>query len=274
MKITIFYFSGTGNTYFAANSLRDALIQKGAEARALSIEKLSAEDTASLINQSDKIVIGYPIYGSTAPKLMREFMEALPVSNCLKPASIITTIALYSGDGAILYRKLLKQKGYAYDCGVEFIMPNNINIPGFPDMLRVGDDEKVNRQKSRTVLRANYLAELLINNRHAVKYDRVFGRMMGALQRKYVDDYIQKLSSTYYTEDSKCIKCMRCVKMCPVDNIRFEDGKILFGSQCMGCMRCYHFCPTAAINITEKSLDTKKWPRYKSPDKDYIKTLL
>lgn len=274
MKITIFYFSGTGNTWFMANILSEILNHEGATAQSVSIEHLDYEKTQSLINNSDKIVIGFPVYGSTSPKIMQEFMDCLPSPTKPTGASVFTTVALYSGDGPILYRKLLKQKGYTFENGMEFILSNNLNIPGFPDVLPVGNGHKIDKRNAKAATKAIKLANALLSGKNVVQYDRVLGHINGAIQRKYVDDFIKKMGDSLMCKHGKCIKCMRCVKMCPADNIAFTDDKIEFSNQCIACMRCYHFCPTQAINITEKSLDAKKWPRYRGATKDYVKTLL
>ena len=274
MKIAIYYFSGTGNTWYVAKALKAALIEQGAEAKAKNIEDMPASKVTELLSWCDKVIIGYPIYGSDSPRIMREFVANLPKSDNQKPISTFTTVALYSGDGTILYRKLFGEKGYKFETGMEFIMPNNLNVPGFPDVLPIGDEDKVHQKNLRANEKAKKMAGAILTGKTKVQYDRVFGHLMGAVQRKHVDDFIAKLNSTMYVEHDKCIKCMRCVKLCPADNIVFNDGKIEIFDNCMGCMRCYHFCPTGAINITEKSLDAKKWVRYKGPTKDYLKKLL
>lgn len=40
---------------------------------------------------------------------------------------------------------------------------------------------------------------------------------------------------------------MKCVRGCPVGNIKFEDGKFRFGGNCIGCARCAFGCPADAI---------------------------
>ena len=65
---------------------------------------------------------------------------------------------------------------------------------------------------------------------------------------------VQKIGGTinsfFYRPDmQKCVQCMRCVRECSENNIRFEKGKIRFGHRCDMCMRCSFFCPTDAIKI-------------------------
>ncbi|MBN2879067.1 MAG: EFR1 family ferrodoxin [Clostridia bacterium] len=273
MKITIFYFSGTGSTWYVANSLAEAINNKGVQAEAISIEKINQTDSEKAIKESDKIVLGFPIYCSAAPRNMEQFIDNLPQEKG-KPVSVFTTVALYSGDGTIHYRKLLQRKGYAFEAGMEFVMHSNLNVPGFPDMFKPGDEEKIALRNENAIAKAKQMAEAIISGQSKTEGGGFFGRFTGISQRIFYDMSIKMLNKKLLVKHDKCIKCMRCVKMCPVENIKFEDGKIQIGDNCMACMRCYHFCPTAAINCTEKSFDIKKWPRFKGPTKDYIKTLL
>ena len=48
----------------------------------------------------------------------------------------------------------------------------------------------------------------------------------------------------------KCVKCGKCVKNCPVQNIAFDGEKFTFGKKCLGCVRCSFNCPTGAIRIS------------------------
>ena len=57
-------------------------------------------------------------------------------------------------------------------------------------------------------------------------------------------------------------------------NIKNETGKIGIKNSCIACMRCYNFCPQNAINVTKKSLDINKYPRYRGATKDYLENLL
>ena len=51
----------------------------------------------------------------------------------------------------------------------------------------------------------------------------------------------------YKVEQDKCIKCLKCVKECPAQNIFFNGTKITFGGKCLMCQKCVMYCPTKAI---------------------------
>ncbi len=47
-------------------------------------------------------------------------------------------------------------------------------------------------------------------------------------------------------QKSLCNKCMICVEICPVGNIKMEEYP-LTGNKCEYCMRCVSMCPHRAI---------------------------
>ena len=55
----------------------------------------------------------------------------------------------------------------------------------------------------------------------------------------------------YATND--CISCGKCVKVCPLNNIRVEDGKPVWGKNCTHCMACICRCPKEAIEYGKHS---------------------
>lgn len=276
MKIGILYFSGTGNTWYVAKSLKVALEAKEVEVDCYSIEdkEIATNDSVeAFINRADKIVIGYPIYGSIAPEIMASFIENLPRVE-EKSISVFTTVALASGDGALVYRKVFEDKGYVYESGQEFITSNNFNVPIFIDALRHGDEEKIMKRNARVSRKAIRFAESLIANESVIQGNHLIGKFLGDTQRKHVIQLIKQVNDALYVERKRCVGCKKCEVICPVNNIEMLEGIACVGDNCIACMRCYHFCPTKAINLSEKSLDDTKWPRFPGPTKEYLSELL
>ena len=56
-----------------------------------------------------------------------------------------------------------------------------------------------------------------------------------------------------------CTGCGQCVRNCPMNNLRLENGKPLWGKECTHCMACICYCPAEAIEYGKKSLGK---PRY------------
>jgi len=148
MKYVIFYFSGTGNTWFAATKLNEAL---GIEqSKCYSIENdYVKENMNDLIREADQIILGYPIYGSEAPRVMQTFINEMPTLKVTKPIAVFCTQAFMSGDGANYLVDVLLKKGYQLTQTLELKMSNNFYVPVFIRAFKVGDDEQVLKRNTK-----------------------------------------------------------------------------------------------------------------------------
>ncbi|HON88383.1 MAG TPA: DUF362 domain-containing protein [Spirochaetia bacterium] len=56
---------------------------------------------------------------------------------------------------------------------------------------------------------------------------------------------------TFHVKSGKCIKCGRCIGVCPVNAISFnsEDKAYINPDRCIGCGECISFCPVKAISM-------------------------
>ena len=49
-----------------------------------------------------------------------------------------------------------------------------------------------------------------------------------------------------------CIKCGKCLKVCPTGAIKIEDNKYTFNlKKCIFCGNCAFYCPVKAIKMTD-----------------------
>ena len=55
-------------------------------------------------------------------------------------------------------------------------------------------------------------------------------------------------------DTTKCIGCAKCVKLCPMDNIKIENDKAVSLDKCTMCYRCINHCPTYSITLLGKSV--------------------
>jgi ferredoxin len=67
----------------------------------------------------------------------------------------------------------------------------------------------------------------------------------------------------HFRVEETCIHCGRCERICPVDNIRLEDGRPTWQHHCEQCMACIAWCPAKAIQYDTRS---KGRNRYRHPD--------
>lgn len=272
-KIIIYYFSGTGNTWWLSNELKKQLDQKGHQTLCHSIETLTDDEVQTQLLNLDHIVIGFPVYGSTAPKLMLDFINHLPDAKFGQSVSIFGTQAIASGDTAYYISKLLDKKGYHVLHTMHFIMMTNLHVPRFK-FIRPKNDDRVAKLHEKTLPKVQKLSDAIISNKKMIAGKNLFGFLIGSMQRTLIHWFVAKASSDFEVDKSRCIKCNQCVRICPTKNITFVNDSYEFKESCMLCMRCYSYCPKHAILIGEASIDEVKYPRYKGPLPSFDVTVL
>lgn len=55
-------------------------------------------------------------------------------------------------------------------------------------------------------------------------------------------------------EESDCVRCGKCVRVCPMGSIIQENGVPQFNGICIKCQACVHYCPEQAIRFTDSDL--------------------
>ena len=247
MRIVILYFSGTGNTHWAARKIVRFLSEQGWDACAMSIEKIGDAELDGLVEGTDVLGLGYPIYGSDIPEPSKELIERLPAGNG-KPAMVFCTQWQFSGDGAMVAGRELMKKGYDVRWKAHLKMPNNVCITAIP-LPYTADFHKHVPKLNRAEKRIGRMIDRMVQGR---SYRWPFCRMMGALQRvpyRLLYDQWRDMPSL---EDARCTGCGRCARNCPAGNITMEGGLARFADRCVMCLRCYNFCPTVAIKVYGK----------------------
>ncbi len=267
-KVVIYYFSGTGNTWWLAEELKKLLIIKNTTAVAYSIEGVTAEEVLQQLKNADHIVIGFPVYGSTAPKLMQEFIKKLPMASNHQTATVFGTQALASGDTAYFIGRGLAEKGYKLMQTLHFRMMNNLHLPMFRFYPPKNDHRTIALHR-KCLPKLDKLATAISKDQRQIRGKYTIGIILGKLQRSHMDAMIEKVSKHFDVNTEACVHCNKCIRICPTQNIRAVNGTYAFGANCNACLRCYSQCPQNAILIGAASADTEKFPRYRGPQEGF-----
>ena len=254
--LPIFFFSGTGNTWWVGAQLAKALTIQGFDVEVMSIEQVSEVHAASAIARASIFGLGYPIYGSDAPLIMQEFIEGLPTSEDPKSMLIYVTQAIWSGDGAYFMRTKIEEKGYQIRWAIPFNMPMNVNLDcGFLFNLFF---KSMNAKPENAIKRVNKLASRVKDGKPWIM-DRSPLLSLGWMQRLPFRKTIRFWQTKVLSVDpERCNSCGRCEKLCPVDNIHLKTGLPEFGDQCNLCLRCFNYCPELAVLAFNKPFN-EKW---------------
>ena len=271
MKIAVFYFSGTGSTWWVVQQFKKIAENRNHIINLYNIEKAGEFDTQNIISELDIIGFAYPIYGSDMPKIMKSFlnnqMKKIEIEHKL-PVLVLTSMLFFSGDGALLPRKFLDRNKFELKWTKNISLTSNISIPGFK--VNPISQEKLNRRmKKAEDIMEKFVLDIENDKKRLRIQWGIAGWFLGGIQRIFERSmgYVIKFSA----DSERCIKCLKCVKECPVENIVYDEisEKIIFNNNCTWCMRCYTRCPTQAVLVRGRYCDPKKFKRLKPISKDY-----
>lgn len=234
------YFSGTGNT---KHCVQEFLKNCKSNAKAFAIED---ENAIKAIRDNEVIILGYPIYFSNLPTIMRDFLNNNKEIFKGKNIYIIATMGLFSGDGTGCSARLLKMYGAKILGGLHLKMPDCI---GDEKLLK-----KTLEQNLSLIKQADnkiFKAAKEFNNGNPTREGLSFWYHMAGLfgQRLWFYNKTKNYSNKVKIDSKKCITCGLCVKMCPMQNLEMKEAKVEQKGKCTLCYRCFSNCSTQAITL-------------------------
>jgi ferredoxin/flavodoxin len=260
MKIAIFIFSGTGNTYYIGKKLQDVFKENNTLCDLYTLEKRHDDDR--LIDDYDVIGLGYPIYGSDLPLLTKKWIDGLTIHQ-QKKAFVFCTQMLYSGDGAAYGGRLLEKKGFVIKQQAHFNMPNNITDYKILRPFNRHNLFKIEQRKTKQVTR--FVQNIMVDKK-CRKGSNLFSLSLGLLQRIPYQKMEMKWISNAIKIEDHCILCKKCIELCPVGNFEIVDNVLKTKNSCFACYRCINHCPVNALHSSKSTL--VKHP-YKGPTEGF-----
>lgn len=248
----IYYFTGTGNSLFAAKYLAEHF------------DSVQLIPIASLIKQEEikisgnKIGFSFPVYIGGMPLIVKEFIKKINIEG--KP--YIFAIATNAGTVAstlIMADNLLKQKGQRLSAGFSLHMTSNY-VPNYD----AEKDEIIEEKLANARQKIKRIAEI-IKAEKKTKIETstpITNFVFSKIAYNLMLSKIPNMDKGFWF-DEKCDSCGLCEQICPVDNIKLEDGKPIWMHNCEQCMACIQWCPQEAIQHKNK---TAKRKRYHNPE--------
>lgn len=234
----IFYFSGTGNSAWAARQLAHLTGDEACD-----ITKLN--DLPNMDN-AKQIGFVFPVYAWGAPEIMADFAKKLPRTQ------VFTFGVCTCGEDAGLTMKRFS-KLYPLSSSYSLLMPNNYILGSDTD------DEGDIRQKI-TAARA----ELERMAQEILRQEEVYRVREGALAgvKSHLANFgfnkFARSAKPFFAEDS-CNGCGQCARNCPASAISLRDGKPVWAAQCCQCLRCINECPQQAIQYGKSTAGRRRY---------------
>jgi flavodoxin/ferredoxin len=239
-SIGLFTFSGTGNTQVVAELLAKAFEQNGAHVETVRIEHVLQDKARFEPEAYDLVGIGHPIHGFDMPRIVYDFIDALPQVEgkrtfIFKTAGDFISVNNGASKTAI---KRLRRKGYDVFYDRIICMPANWAMKY--------DDAFSKRLCYTAIAKAEHMAgEILAGQERDLKINPVL--RWGTRLLSWGEDRGARRFGKNLTVTDACIDCDACIDNCPTNNIRRQNGRIAFGNDCVWCMRCIYACPQQAI---------------------------
>lgn len=236
--IGILYFSSTGNSLYIAQKVQNRM---GGQIKYIP----NYEGDGS---EFEKIILVTPIYSFGMPTFV---YDMIPRLNKTSELMIVQNYGGMVGGADYFTYRYASEQGLNIKAVYVLKMPENFTLTFTVPKFYI----------NHTLKRADARIDKVINSICSGDY-----RIPKKCKTKS-DTYFKNKSNWHligedFSATDACVKCGKCVSICPVGNIFLRDEKIVFSNKCIACLGCYHRCPQKAIVYKGKS----KNDRYINPN--------
>ena len=247
----IFYFSATGNSRYLAQGIAGRI---GDEV--LDISEEIGGDCSYHIGKGGRVGIVSPVYFYGVPTILSDFIGRMTFDE--EPEFfLVLDFGTFPGLARDRFRKVMEDNGHTIGRYFEVRMPENYVLmfdpPGKDDIETILDDSDKLMDRIADILRSGDGTDIITRNTFYRKMVSVFAYPF----------YRHGRGTRRFNADTSCMKCGRCVDLCPIGAIEM-DGRMPRWkvSKCIRCCACINGCPHGAIQY---GISTRGRGRYRNP---------
>jgi ferredoxin len=250
-KVEIYYFSGTGNSLYAARNLQRRI------SGSVLIPIVSLLGKERIASEAETVGIIFPLMGPTFPSAVKRFLIKIDLSR----TEYIFAVATRGGTTCRIRQemdKLLKRQGKILNA--HFVITVFSNDPKFKTSGKSLDchiltKEEIAKKEEEINLKLDEIQKIIINRETSHKKDTEYLFKYGFfLERIFL--FINKILATknikdYFYCDSKCTGCGICERVCLSNRISIIEGRPVWNEKvlCFLCYACINYCPAESIQI-------------------------
>ena len=253
----IFWFSGTGNSKYAAQRMAEALN----EPLLCMNDRIKAHDTAA-VETGERLVIVTPTYAWRIPRLVRDWLLQTELRGA-RQAWFVMTCGGEIGSADRYNRELCRVKGLSCMGTAQIVMPENyiamFGVPQADEARRIVAKAEPDIDRAIAALREGLPFPPTRNN----LYDRL---MSGPVNPVFYRFFVK--ADAFRATDA-CIGCGACTDVCPRGNYELTSHGVATQGDCDFCFACIQNCPQKAIRFRQDSGDPLLARGERNPDARY-----
>lgn len=242
----IYYFSGTGNSRFAALKLASLL-----DDRAVDIADVLRDGLPEDIS-GEMTGFVFPVFYSGLPEMVKRFASMPEVRKSL--GTYIYCVITVGADAAAADKMLAKALDRRVDYSNSIIMPDNYVILYDP-CVKERAIKKLNRADKRLEELAADIAKHKTRQSSGIK-----PALMTAVMYPFYNPF--RITKKFHADES-CTGCGLCARVCPDGAIEMRDGKpVWVKAKCQHCTACINRCPAKALQFGKKTASRGRYSIY------------
>lgn len=236
--IGILYFSSTGNSLYIAQKVQNRL-----GGRIIYIPNYEGDGS-----EFEKLILITPVYSFGMPTFV---YDLIPRLNRESELFIVQNYGGMAGGADYFIDRYAEEQGLKVKAVYTLKMPENFTLTLTVPKVYI----------RRTLKNADKRIDRVINGIGSGD-DRKPKKCRTKKQTYFKNKANWHLIGEDFSATEDCIRCGKCISICPANNISMHDGKIFFSNHCVACLGCYHRCPQKAIVYKGK----RKKDRYINPN--------
>lgn len=246
----IYYFTGTGNSLWAARRIGEKTGEQ--------VESIIKYKSQERIACKDEVVgFVFPTYMDDLPWIVKEFLLKLQVKKGCYTFVVMTSNHGESGKAFQSLDQALSRSGVRLSAGFDLQMPGNCLVSSeeeneerlrkapkkVDDIISEVEERKCNYTSDGSRPRKDFVSSSYFYGEHSLRH-------------------LTLMKSFKVTK--ACNGCGICAAVCPMENIRIQDKKAVHGHKCAACYACLHWCPKHATLLRVPFLTHR--PQYHHPE--------
>lgn len=237
----IYYFSGEGNTKYAAKKIGSTIGEIP--------HFIPLEDPRKQKIEGQSVGFMFPIYSWGVPQPVLKFIELLPdsffqdIKKANLPVWMVCTCGDETGNAPEMFYESLEKRGINTMGAWSLIMPNTyVLLPGFNT-----DSSEIETRKLDQAPKS--VEEIAIKIKKGEWEKKIHYGSYPRLKTKLIYPLFKKwgINRKKWGWTQECIKCGKCASSCPMNNVTIKGGHPVWGNNCVSCLACYHNCPVHAV---------------------------